>query len=336
MTLPHCPQSGHDSYHVVRDGTYSDPPVQRYRCIAPDRTFHRFVPRVAAPGSAGRCDSCGLPSPVDPASPSRTAVRGYSYSLADIANSLALVGAGFTYGETADYIHHSVRRPSTTTGTGGNLIAEWVDSFVPLIQDHRASQSWPAHVVFAAFIAPGHSKRVTNRTISCHVVVGVDDMAAASVLAIRVGHLGSVGWPDLTTQLPSLGSPRLSFETFDDQIHPLDDHFWVTQLSDEEEAPKRLKVTRPVRRPARGAPGPAERALSRGLMKFDEVRRRVLETLVNRNYSLANLERTNRAVALVALSVSGIDADEIRAVLSEHVVTTIRGTASPSVTPISR
>src|SRR5665648_1037764 len=54
---PPCPRPGHDlfdGYRVSLDGTYGHVTTrQRYRCTAPDRSFHRYTPPLPREHTTG-------------------------------------------------------------------------------------------------------------------------------------------------------------------------------------------------------------------------------------------------------------------------------------------
>src|SRR5437879_4750248 len=131
MAMPVCSRSGHRDHKVVKDGTYSSPPRQRYRCIAGDGSYHRFIaplPWIVAPSSAR--DSRGNQGDMRKG---QVAARGFSFTLADIARALAGVGAGMTFAEAADRARASSGRRRLTAGSGGALVAEWIDTFAPML-----------------------------------------------------------------------------------------------------------------------------------------------------------------------------------------------------------
>src|SRR2546427_7876301 len=129
MAMPVCSRSGHRDHKVVKDGTYSSPPRQRYRCIAGDGSYHRFIaplPWLVAPSSAR--ESRGNQGDMRKGP---VAARGFSFTLADIARALAGGGAGMTYAGAGDPARGFSGRRRLTPRTGGGLVGEWGDTIAP-------------------------------------------------------------------------------------------------------------------------------------------------------------------------------------------------------------
>ena len=98
---PPCPRPGHtvtEGFRVSRDGRYGHAPAplpQRYRCTAPDGTFHRFTPPLPRELTTGG---------VCPACDTRVAVHAgpvvswaYRHRLHLIAEARVAVGRGVSY-----------------------------------------------------------------------------------------------------------------------------------------------------------------------------------------------------------------------------------------------
>jgi hypothetical protein len=86
--------------------------------------------------------------------------RGYAYHARDIAGALALVASGRSYPQAAESTRLHARRTSSgvTWGqqkrrrmrrrvTDGQLVANWVDVFGPVIAERRARTRWPTRLV---------------------------------------------------------------------------------------------------------------------------------------------------------------------------------------------
>ena len=97
--LPACPRPGHETYRVVRDGTYGKRKRQRFRCQGPDGQFHRFVPPVPRQRSEfGVCEACDNDVQVYEGP---VVQRRGLYEVREIAEALVSVANGVTYTEAA-------------------------------------------------------------------------------------------------------------------------------------------------------------------------------------------------------------------------------------------
>jgi hypothetical protein len=143
--LPSCPAPGHQTYRVTKDGVYGVHRRQRYRCIAPDGTFHRFTPILPRePTESGVCDTCDsqLATHQGPAVP-----RQYATPLREIAAAFVAVGQGSSYLKAADRARGASDRPRLFGAYGGQLVAEWLDSHAAVVLDAHAETAWPTRLV---------------------------------------------------------------------------------------------------------------------------------------------------------------------------------------------
>lgn len=143
--LPHCPRPGHEARRVVKDGHYGTPPRQRYRCRAPDGTFHRFTPplprEMTDPCVCDECDN-DVSAHQGPAVP-----RHYEIPLREVAAAFIAVGAGATYTRAAAAARAAAGHRETEPDTGGQLVAEWLDALAPAVLAAHAETGWPEAVV---------------------------------------------------------------------------------------------------------------------------------------------------------------------------------------------
>lgn len=114
------------------DGKYGRPPKrQRYRCIAPDGKFHSFtpvLPREMTPG--GVCASCDT---TVAAHKGPVVSRAYRHGLHLVADALVSVGRGVSYTSAAQRARVAAGREPLAGEGGGQMVAEWVDAWAPVI-----------------------------------------------------------------------------------------------------------------------------------------------------------------------------------------------------------
>lgn len=136
---------------MVRDGRYGKRKRQRFRCQAPDGSFHGFVPPVPRQRAEfGVCEACDnhvrvYEGPV--------VQRRGLYEVREIAEALAAIANGVTYTEAARRTRgrywgaggKGVRKPSSVEG--GQTVAEWLHQFGPVIAETWAETEWPECVV---------------------------------------------------------------------------------------------------------------------------------------------------------------------------------------------
>ena len=150
---PTCPRDGHDQHVIVKDGIQrSDQrPRQRWRCTAPDGTYHRFLGALSVTrGGAGVCPTCERPfGPSDgPATPSR-----YEYLVREIATALVSIGGGASYTDAAERVRSQAWGESrqwnrkNSTNIHGALVAEWLQQYGPVVLDAHAETEWPDTLV---------------------------------------------------------------------------------------------------------------------------------------------------------------------------------------------
>lgn len=150
---PTCPRAGHEEYIVVRDGIQHSPlrDRQRWRCSAPDGTYHRFLGALSVTRvEDGVCPTCERPlGPSEgPATPWR-----HDYLVREVAAALVSLGAGVSYTETAERIRAQAwgeerewnRGPNTNIN--GGLVADWLHQYGPVVAAAHAETEWPDTLV---------------------------------------------------------------------------------------------------------------------------------------------------------------------------------------------
>ena len=147
--LPPCPR-GHTGVKVVRDGVQrrGGRERQRYRCVAPDGSYHRFLGALGRTRTdQGTCLECENHIAVHegPAAPAE-----FEYLVREIADALVALGRGSSYTDTA----RRVRLMANVGKTGerrdvvnGQTVAEWVADFAPVVAARHQEAAWPECLV---------------------------------------------------------------------------------------------------------------------------------------------------------------------------------------------
>jgi hypothetical protein len=131
---------------VSRDGRYgSGQRRQKFRCTGPDGTFHRFTPPLPREHTdGGICDACD--SALHPHT-GPVVGRRYSHRLRLVAEALVAVGRGVSYAHASNRARAAAGRNPILGGSAGQLVAEWVDSWAPVVIDAHAETDWPETLV---------------------------------------------------------------------------------------------------------------------------------------------------------------------------------------------
>ncbi len=130
---PVCPHSTHAGSRVVRNGVYGSLGRQRYRCHPlSDGASHTFsVPPELTSAELG--DDRG-----------QRRLRSYRHDVVEIATALVSIGRGSSYRQAAI-------RASAGTQINGQLVADWVRAFVPVIVGTDTARRWPAVLCAGAY-----------------------------------------------------------------------------------------------------------------------------------------------------------------------------------------
>jgi hypothetical protein len=127
-----CPDPEHTGSRVVRNGVYGPLGRQRYRCHPAGGVPHTFS---AHPELAG--DGVG-----DRTGPGR--LRSYRHDVAEIAAALISIGRGSSYRQAAI-------RASAGAQINGQLVADWVRVFGPIVSAVDSPRRWPALLSVGSF-----------------------------------------------------------------------------------------------------------------------------------------------------------------------------------------
>src|SRR5918994_3404259 len=147
-----CPRPEHAGSRVKLDGTYGKPGHrrQRYRCSPKGEKPHVFTELLPREESwHDSCDQCErhVERREGPKAP-----RHYQFVARGIAEAVAAVGAGATYMQASRVARDRARRFRYDSATGevresahGQLVADWVELFAPVVFAPHRPASWPAH-----------------------------------------------------------------------------------------------------------------------------------------------------------------------------------------------
>jgi hypothetical protein len=147
-----CPNADHAGSRIKLDGTYGKPGHrrQRYRCSPKGDKPHVFTELLPREESwRGACEHCEreVGRHEGPKAP-----RHYQFVARGIAEGLQAVGAGDTYIQASRVARDRARRFRYDSATGevresahGQLVADWVELFAPVVFAPHRPASWPAH-----------------------------------------------------------------------------------------------------------------------------------------------------------------------------------------------
>jgi hypothetical protein len=146
-----CSNPDHAGSRVKLDGAYGTPGHrrQRYKCSPKAGTPHVFTELLPREESwHGACDQCErhLERREGPKAP-----RRYQFVARGIAEALQAVGAGDSYMQASRVARDRARRFRYDSETGeiresahGQLVADWVELFAPVVFAPHGPASWPA------------------------------------------------------------------------------------------------------------------------------------------------------------------------------------------------
>ncbi len=207
LALPVCPRPGHRGWMVVRDGYYGRPPRrrQRFRCVAPDGTFHRFVPAVPRVLSTGPCPVCELtPAHYN----GRTTPRSYRYTSHEIGAALTALALGATYQNATETVRASAALRGVPGTRHGQLVADWVEVFADAVCAPEAETTWPPFVMLDTTPFWRRTQGKVRPQFHIYAAYGYDRLGdRGRVLLLRVyQELSQENWEDFMGQLD--GRPR--------------------------------------------------------------------------------------------------------------------------------
>ena len=134
MNLPDCPE--HPKSKRRRFGTYGTRKRQRFWCAGDGgHTFTEALPRQMT--AAGDCLECErhLAQHEGPPTP-----RLGTYTVREIAAALMRVGEGMSYRAAGKFVR---RRAGRTVNGEGRLVADWVETYAPLLYQPSTPTAWP-------------------------------------------------------------------------------------------------------------------------------------------------------------------------------------------------
>ena len=147
-----CPRPEHAGSRVKLDGTYGKPGHrrQRYKCSPKAGKSHVFTELLPREESwHGACEHCerDVARREGPKAP-----RHYQFVARGIAQALHAVGTGDTYMQASRVARDRARRFRYDAATGelresthGQLVADWVELFAPVVFAPHGPACWPAH-----------------------------------------------------------------------------------------------------------------------------------------------------------------------------------------------
>jgi len=146
LNVPVCPRPGHADTRVTLGGVYGKPPRQMFKCVDGNGSSHRFagpLPRLLAEsGVCAHCDN-GVERHQGP-----VVTPEYQFHLRLAAQALIDVGAGATYTEAAAKARVMAGKgPYRGMEANGELVAQWVDVFAPVLVAAYAESAWPETVL---------------------------------------------------------------------------------------------------------------------------------------------------------------------------------------------
>lgn len=193
----------------MKDGHYGSPPRQRFRCVGPDG-FHRFVPELPRQDAqTGTCDECDsrVASHHGPATG-----RKYAFPVREVAAALVAVGSGASYQRAALRARAASGREELTGSWGGNVVAEWVDTWAPVVLDAFAETGWPETLVLDATRYMVRNVRMGTQSLAFTVLgaYGYPRRGRPRLWALAAHHRGTATqWEDFLRTLDTTTAPRL-------------------------------------------------------------------------------------------------------------------------------
>jgi len=152
--MPQCPR-GCASVKVVRDGVqrhHGGRARQRYRCVAPDGSYHRFVGEgeLSRTRGHGSCDECYRPLAADggPVAP-----KFGKYLVKEVAGALWALADGASYTDAAARVRRQAwgddgaKKRAATTIASGQSVAEWLSRYGAVVTAPHAETQWPRTIV---------------------------------------------------------------------------------------------------------------------------------------------------------------------------------------------
>jgi hypothetical protein len=217
-----CPRPEHVGSRVKLDGTYGRPGHrrQRYRCTPRAGKAHVFTELL--PREEAWHDSCEHCERRVERREGPKAPRHYQFVARGIAEALHAVGAGSSYRRASWLARDRAHRFRFDVETGevresdhGQLVADWVELFAPVVFDPHRPCAWPAegsllldHLPFRVRALDAAGKRIPAGLVAFDVFCAVGYVAGKPRLwraeAFPTAH--PANWSAFLASLP--GEPK--------------------------------------------------------------------------------------------------------------------------------
>jgi hypothetical protein len=146
---PACQLAEHGGSGVIRSGVYGPFSRQRYLCVPPSGKPHTFS--TPADLSDDWVDSA-----------SQTRLRSYRHDVREIASALVHLGHGASYRQAAI-------RASAGAHANGQLVADWLRTFAPVVAELGAGRRWPILLGIGGFTL---QHPTAGDSLQVHMAVG--------------------------------------------------------------------------------------------------------------------------------------------------------------------
>jgi len=166
-----CPHPDHVGSHVVRHGFGGSPPRQRYRCEHADGVHTFSLSAQILPQLTGE------PAP-------SAQIRSYRHDVAEIASALVAIGRGASYRQAA-------LNSSAGSSMNGQLVANWVRVFGPVVTGAGLPRRWPPIAAVGAFLLqqrPGDDSLVVQIAVGASAPAAFPRLWDARVASRRPGQ----------------------------------------------------------------------------------------------------------------------------------------------------
>jgi hypothetical protein len=217
-----CPWPEHAGSRVKLDGTYGRPGHRRQRYSCSPRAGRSHVFTELLPREESWHDSCEQCERHVERREGPKAPRHYQFVARGIAEALQAVGAGATYMHAARVARDRAHRFRFDVETGelresahGQLVADWVELFAPVVFEPHRPRAWPAegsllldHVPFRIRAPDAAGKRIPAGRVAFDVFCAVGYRAGRPLLwrAEAFPRAKPADWSAFLGSLP--GEPR--------------------------------------------------------------------------------------------------------------------------------
>ena len=188
MEIPKCRNRAHAGSRVVRAGWYGKAPHRRQRWLCTPSNGdvpHRFTPVLTRQGVPhGFCLDCS--TALEPWE-GQAGAREYHFAAREVGHALARVAAGDTYRHAAWSARRQGERerparPRTRRrrryrdpARDGQLVANWIDVFTPLLAEGELPTRWPDLLIVDSMQFRVNSGSRAGLKFNVLAAVGSDD-----------------------------------------------------------------------------------------------------------------------------------------------------------------